>query len=146
VFGLGSGLVFGLVRWARTPLESEEATSPRSALNADRTLYLALTSLFTVMSVLTFALAAGLSINGGFLAGLRFGLVAGVVGGIVIGLLLVFAGAWPLYLLARTWLALRGRLPWRLTAFLEDAHKMGILRQVGAVYQFRHARLQDRLS
>jgi len=27
-----------------------------------------------------------------------------------------------------------------------DAHRLGILRQVGAVYQFRHAQLQDRLA
>jgi hypothetical protein len=30
--------------------------------------------------------------------------------------------------------------------FLEDAHQRGILRTVGPVYQFRHARLQDRLT
>ncbi|MEU4668642.1 hypothetical protein AB0F91_11870 [Amycolatopsis sp. NPDC023774] len=27
-----------------------------------------------------------------------------------------------------------------------DAHRRGVLRQVGAVYQFRHARLQERLA
>ena len=53
---------------------------------------------------------------------------------------------WSAYQLAHFWLALRGRLPWRLFAFLEDAHKKGLLRQVGDVYQFRHARLQDRLA
>lgn len=52
---------------------------------------------------------------------------------------------WGGYQLARLWLALRGRLPWRLFASLEDAHEKGLLRQAGAVYQFRHARLQDRL-
>ncbi len=30
--------------------------------------------------------------------------------------------------------------------FLEDARERGVLRIVGAVYQFRHARLQDRLA
>ncbi|MFD7904973.1 NACHT domain-containing protein [Kitasatospora sp. NPDC059747] len=49
------------------------------------------------------------------------------------------------YLLARTVLVVRGRLPWRLTAFLEDAHRRGVLRQAGSVYQFRHARLRERL-
>jgi hypothetical protein len=42
-------------------------------------------------------------------------------------------------------LARTGGLPWRLTAFLEDAHRLGVLRQAGTVYQFRHARLRDRL-
>jgi hypothetical protein len=53
---------------------------------------------------------------------------------------------WPKYQAARAWFAMTGRLPWRLMAFLADAHHLGILRQVGPVYQFRHARLQDRLA
>jgi hypothetical protein len=39
-----------------------------------------------------------------------------------------------------------GCLPWRLTAFMEDAHRHGLLRQAGAAYQFRHLRLQQRLA
>ncbi|GAA2357381.1 DnaJ C-terminal domain-containing protein [Streptomyces violaceusniger] len=53
---------------------------------------------------------------------------------------------WADYLLARSLLAARGLLPWRLEAFLADAHRRGVLRQVGSVYQFRHARLRDRLA
>jgi hypothetical protein len=30
--------------------------------------------------------------------------------------------------------------------FLNDAHERGVLRAIGPVYQFRHARLQDRLA
>jgi hypothetical protein len=30
--------------------------------------------------------------------------------------------------------------------FLADAHKRGVLRQAGAVYQFRHIELQRRLA
>jgi hypothetical protein len=30
--------------------------------------------------------------------------------------------------------------------FLEDARERNVLRTVGSVYQFRHARLQDRLA
>jgi len=30
--------------------------------------------------------------------------------------------------------------------FLEDARKRGVLRTIGPIYQFRHARLQDRLA
>jgi NACHT domain len=47
---------------------------------------------------------------------------------------------------ARIWLACGRRLPWRPITFLVDAHNRGVLRQVGAVYQFRHIRLQERLS
>jgi tetratricopeptide (TPR) repeat protein len=44
---------------------------------------------------------------------------------------------------ARIWLAARRRLPWRTMAFLADARRRGVLRQVGAAYQFRHARLRE---
>jgi hypothetical protein len=55
--------------------------------------------------------------------------------------------AWGHWLvLARLWLPLRGRVPWAVMAFLEDAHRRGALRQAGAVYQLRHARLQDHLA
>jgi hypothetical protein len=47
---------------------------------------------------------------------------------------------------ARIWLGCRRQLPWRTMTFLIDAHKRGVLRQVGTVYQFRHIRLQERLS
>lgn len=53
---------------------------------------------------------------------------------------------WPRWFVARCWLAAGGRLPWRLTAFLSDAHRRGVLRQQGAVYQFRHFELQRRLA
>ncbi|GAA3918840.1 hypothetical protein [Actinoplanes auranticolor] len=36
--------------------------------------------------------------------------------------------------------------PWQLPRYLDDAHRRGVLRALGPVYQFRHARLQDRLS
>jgi hypothetical protein len=34
----------------------------------------------------------------------------------------------------------------RMMRLLEDAHRRGVLRKAGPVYQFRHARLQARLS
>ncbi|MDF5754668.1 hypothetical protein [Spongiactinospora sp. TRM90649] len=37
-------------------------------------------------------------------------------------------------------------LPWRLMRFLDDAHRVGLLRAVGPVYQFRHAELRDHLG
>jgi hypothetical protein len=41
---------------------------------------------------------------------------------------------------------LTGRLPWRLPEFLDDAYRRGVLRRAGAVYQFRHARLQEHFA
>lgn len=42
-------------------------------------------------------------------------------------------------------LARLSKTPARLMRFLEDARQRGVLRTVGPVYQFRHARLQERL-
>ena len=39
-----------------------------------------------------------------------------------------------------------GLLPVRLLRFLDDARQRDVLRTIGPVYQFRHARLQDRLA
>ena len=47
--------------------------------------------------------------------------------------------------LSRLLLPLSGRAPWAYGAFLRDAHRRGVLRQAGPVYQFRHARIQDHL-
>ncbi|MGH3830410.1 MAG: NACHT domain-containing protein [Pseudonocardiaceae bacterium] len=70
--------------------------------------------------------------------GVTFGLVVGSVG--------LLSRAWGTYTGSRIWLALRGDLPWRLMRFLDDAHHRGVLRQSGAMYQFRHARVQDHLA
>lgn len=78
--------------------------------------------------------------------GLRYGLAIG-------GCALVFLGLWlrqgasGQFAIGRAWLALCRRVPWRLMDFLSDAHlNRGVLRLSGATYQFRHARLQQRLA
>lgn len=70
---------------------------------------------------------------------------AGVLFALAVGLMLLGSRAWGVYLLTRCWFTARGRLPLGLMRFLGDAHRRGVLRNAGAVYQFRHARLQDRL-
>jgi hypothetical protein len=70
----------------------------------------------------------------------------GVALGLGTGMAGLISRAWGSFCLARSWLALRGRLPWRLMRFLDDAHRRGVLRQSGAVYQFRHATLRDHLA
>ncbi|HEX5121389.1 MAG TPA: hypothetical protein VFW65_39920 [Pseudonocardiaceae bacterium] len=60
-----------------------------------------------------------------------------------------YAAAWLLvsayarFTVARLVLAAGGTLPWRLLAFLDDARDRGVLRQYGAIYQFRHQHLQQ---
>jgi GTPase SAR1 family protein len=73
-------------------------------------------------------------------------ILRGMIWGIGLGLITVTLSPWWRFQVARSWLAYRGRLPLRLMTFLEQAHTRGVLRQAGAAYQFRHARLQERLA
>ncbi|HEX5566693.1 MAG TPA: NACHT domain-containing protein [Streptomyces sp.] len=69
--------------------------------------------------------------------------LSGTVGAAAV---IVTLSPWAQWLLAKVTLAGLGRLPWSTMAFLEDARRVGLLRQVGGVYQFRHAQLQRRLA
>jgi hypothetical protein len=54
--------------------------------------------------------------------------------------------SWGWYSEAIIWLSFRKQLPFRFMKFSKDAYERGVLRRAGAVYQFRHARLQARLA
>jgi hypothetical protein len=73
-------------------------------------------------------------------------LTVGILFGLGVGLTVFLSRAWGSFVVTRLWLARRGQTPLRLMRFLDDAHRRGVLRQIGAVYQFRHARLQERLA
>jgi hypothetical protein len=151
VFGLGAALVFGLVAAMETPLDVRSAGSPDDLIEANRRHVLSLMALF--VPVFAVFVAASTGIVAGGLTALRFqvvwspttalalGLVGGIGGGLSYVLSLTAWGQWVVF--ARVWLPLTGRLPWRLSAFLDDAYRRGVLRRAGAVYQFRHARLQE---
>ncbi|WP_157494478.1 NACHT domain-containing NTPase [Kutzneria sp. 744] len=86
---------------------------------------------------------------------LIFGLGLGVGSGLVLVVTAAVSGGipalfpstiWVRYLTAKWWLAAGGHVPIRLLAFLDDACTLGVMRKVGAVYQFRHVDLQRHLS
>ncbi|MFE6281112.1 NACHT domain-containing protein [Streptomyces sp. NPDC057877] len=145
-YGLGFGVLFGtgqaLLYFIRGTTTADDRVHPAATVRADR--------LFTLVSCcaapLFMAMPCGLLLllQGKTQAAEFVGLLLGVG---PTGLVLALAArAWPYYTAARLLLATRGLLPWRLQAFLDDAHRLGVLRQVGPVYQFRHARLQERLA
>jgi MFS family permease len=154
VFGLGAGLVFGLVAALEAPLDVRSAGSPDDLIDVNRRHVLGLVALFVPVFAIFVAAATGVVASG--LTALRFevswspvtalalGLVGGIGGGLAYVLSLTAWGQWVV--LARVWLPLTGRLPWGLAAFLDDAYRRGVLRRAGAVYQFRHARLQEHLA
>jgi TIR domain/NACHT domain len=144
VLGLTIGMIDGLNVWLDVSTDVTRALSPESTLSADRRAAIA-RSLTT---------GAAIAITSGVAVGLDSGSRSAVLYGLAFGLAFALsdrysgltATVWGQYLVAKTCLALAGRLPWRLMAFLDDAYRHGLLRQAGAVYQFRHARLQAHLA
>ncbi|MDF5757268.1 NACHT domain-containing protein [Spongiactinospora sp. TRM90649] len=138
--GIGFVVVLSLIRWVEHPTTEATARSPRSTLRADRNL--------TVIRTVS-----------GLVVGLMFGyigqkaqlapsvaIVGGLVLGLLFGLMLGSHHAWLAYTLTVPRLATRGRLPLRAMGFLEDAHRLGLLRAEGPYYQFRHIELQEHLA
>jgi hypothetical protein len=119
---LGAGLVAGM---SRPGTDNTSPLSPLSSWRADRAV----------------GLTVGLGVGLAF--GLGVGLALGVSAGLVSGL--VYPQSWSSSLAFAQFTA-SDRTPVRLMRFLEDAHSRGVLRTVGPAYQFRHARLQDRLA
>jgi hypothetical protein len=130
-FALLVGLVSALVG-SGEPVPS--ATTPQSSLAMDRTV--ALTSAITVGAV-DFILLA-----------LVYGPLEPLVwvGALMMSLAAVLLTAWGQFHLATLVLAARGKVPLGLARHLDDAHRRGVLRCAGSVYQFRHALLRDRLA
>ena len=159
--GIGAGLIDGVVAcvglflWSwlddqkDSPLDIGSATSPSAVLSRDRmaaTVVAAMqainTLIWAVLMVVILTIAKFIpDVRGNF-----YVVLAGVV--LVIGTAVfgTFRAAWLYYQIARILLAMHGCLPWQLMAFLADAHRRGVLRQAGAVYQFRHIELQRRLA
>ncbi len=81
------------------------------------------------------------------LSELALGLTCGVAFGLalLVTIGLVGSEAWATSL-ASAQLAIKWHTPIRLMRFLNDAYSRDLLRTVGPAYQFRHARLQDRLA
>lgn len=141
--GLYSGLGFlaylGVPRLLEHPTATTTASSPRSTWRADRNLSLIRILLGLVLGILLMIL--GLDA--------RLSVPAALAGGLLIGLLFGLGlgrhHAWLAYGLSVILLRSRGALPLRAMGFLEDAHRLGLLRTEGPFYQFRNIELQKHL-
>ncbi|GAA4856237.1 NACHT domain-containing protein [Saccharopolyspora cebuensis] len=142
VLALVLGLLHGVVLWVAGPVPDQLAVDPVGALRGDLRL--------SAVRIGAFVLVAGLII--GFGAGLigNLTLVPALVAAVLVALLqdraspprfagLIYGGVVVV-------LALRRRVPLRLMRFLDDAHRIGLLRAVGPVHQFRHAEVHDHLA
>jgi hypothetical protein len=153
--GLGVGLVAGLVAGAvgglgvgamaalRAPIEATRVVDPMSLLRADRTAALLQAGAGGLAAAFGAGLIAALIARPEVRAGVA--VVAGLGVGWGVALVATCTTAWGQWTLTRLWSALRKYTPWHLMDFLDDAHRRGVLRQNGGVYQFRHALLQAHL-
>ncbi|MEE1736849.1 NACHT domain-containing protein [Streptomyces sp. BE147] len=139
--GLGAGLTLGLMTGVEALIETKSSVSPSDLLNTNRT------------TVLAQVLAMGLTVGLGYgtvvatINNPTLGVASGLVTGVMVAIGACTLTAWGRWVvLVRIWLPLTGRLPRAVNAFLDDAYERGVLRRAGAVYQFRHARLRDRLA
>jgi len=134
---LGS-VLGGLGRWS-LPADNAVAISPRSSIAHDRG-----ATLFHLAAVgIAIGTAVGVAVSAHH--GPALGAYCAIISGLASGIVVSAGSAYAWFVPARLWLALTGRLPLRLMGFLDDAYQRGLLRQNGAVYQFRHVRLQERL-
>ncbi|MGW7545940.1 NACHT domain-containing protein [Streptomyces sp. NPDC054770] len=154
VVGLSTGLPFMLLGGLRSVHpDLAKAVRPGAILAQDRRTYLVITVTGGLAGVLALTLVQALELWWGFalegvvvslVQSLSFGLAVGLPIGFMLGLA---RSVWMEYLVTRIRLAARGRVPWRFMSFLADAHeRRGVLRQAGAVYQFRHLDLQRHLA
>ncbi|MUN40551.1 NACHT domain-containing protein [Actinomadura litoris] len=146
------GVPLGLAYSGAQPDATVRIGSPRMLLRRDRRV------------VLFFGLAYGLTSGGvgWFLVhpviGVVFGVCSALCGGLLYGLPWVLAlrsakgragVVASVHLFLYTMLLWpRGKTPppWRLMDFLDEAHRRGVLRRVGPVYQFQHVFLQGELA
>lgn len=168
VIGLGIGLLFGFTRGlgyglaasfgftflaaltaTERPAESDrDPLNPLGLWRADRSYWRGFGLVFGIVFAVAVSLATTITEDiAGYGASIPVVLAIWVATGLAVGVVIgLVASACSSTSLAFLQLAHRQHTPVRLMRFLDDAHKRDVLRTVGPLYQFRHARLQDRLA
>jgi len=144
--GIASCLICELVTFLvpplPTPIQARRPT-PRATVRVNRVETATAAAQYGLTNGLIFAAVAATTATAvpvpvaGCAAGGVYALIAAVDRGL---------GRWARFRAAHFRLAARRWLPWRLWAFLDDAHRRGVLRQAGTAFQFGHAILQDHLA
>ncbi|SDC95565.1 NACHT domain-containing protein [Glycomyces harbinensis] len=140
IVGSVVGLGFGATGSLRTRSDLRNSTvGPRRTLRSDQIGVL-------IPDWLLIGILSGLA--GGHALGFAVSFAFGFPGGFAYRLRGRFGTASGTLMHVSLWLRLTGSLPWgvRILPALEDAKRRHVLRQVGAVYQFRHLTIQEHLA
>ena len=135
---LGSAVSW-LERLCTTPIVDSPSVTAAETYRADRQVSLALGVVPGAMIASIFFIFA----SGSIITRVAFALFLGIGFGVCAGF---STGMVPLLKSAELMLACRGLGFIRLQRLLEDASDRQLLRQVGAIYQFRHYVIQDHLA
>lgn len=143
-FGLTIGIAAAAKNMQKPNSYSSGALDPTTSRSSNRKYYLVIGLGGTLMTWFMFVPMVFLFEP---LSELALGLTCGVTFGLalLVTIGLVGSEAWATSL-ASAQLAIKWHTPIRLMRFLNDAYSRDLLRTVGPTYQFRHARLQDRLA
>ncbi|MDH6214631.1 NACHT domain-containing protein [Streptomyces pseudovenezuelae] len=160
--GVLSGITFAAARYFSEPSDLMEAITPTTLLRSDRSTVLYAWLAGGVAGALT-----GAYLGGSIKAGRRtpqlddvtlidklptaVEALMGAAGGALLsatglGLMALGSSSWGRFVATRGWLAVRGHTPRRLMAFMEDAQRREVLRQMNGHYEFRHQLLQRHLA
>lgn len=148
VFIAVTGLLWG---GARTdPADVTRMVGPDALLSHDRRITLQACVFFSLVdSAITGVLVAMISHENIYTYTNAIGspFILGAVGGLALGIVAQpDKSAWWAFTVVRWHLSWERDLPRDLMGFLVDAHRRGVLRQVGGIYQFRHLDLQRHLA
>jgi hypothetical protein len=142
--GLASGLSREFTQWLKIPVDLVASPTPMEVMRRSRgagfTWAVFSVVVLEVMAVLG-TVAPNFGLPGELAVGLSYGIPIGIIG----VTLALIGTVWGEFVLVKTWLAIKGVAPMALVGFLVDARARGVLRSAGAVFQFRHLRLQDML-
>jgi len=160
--GLLSGLTYAAARYVSEPVDPMDAVTPVSLLRTDRAAVSYAWLLGGIPGALTGAylgaalptghrtpqldhVAAVQDLSPAVLA------LLGAIGGCGLsaaglGLMALGSSAWGRFIPTRAWLHARRSTPRELMAFLEDARRRGVLRQINGYYEFRHDLLLRHLA
>ncbi|MEU8365266.1 NACHT domain-containing protein [Nonomuraea sp. NPDC048882] len=155
LLGVPATVLIAWVARMEHPATLASATTAFSAWRADRNLTLArcaaggglfMFAYFVFVFVFLFAIELDNRFDY-FREFLLYAFLFGGLGGLGAGLLgTLVVGRRHAWLACAITLWTQRRLPRRLVPFLDDMHRLGLLRTVGPLYQFRHAELHDHLA
>lgn len=143
ILGVTAGLAAGITKWLCLPVAREVAVDPQSIWRQDKIAFIVRIATASVVGTL-FRLLTGLiplTANPSW-----FDLLSTAFAFAIVGAVASENQGWPSCALASIALSRINLLPRQLMPFLDDMHRVGLLRTFGWAYQFRHAELQEYLE